>query len=69
MLIISWTFFERDELLEKLTRYLSENVRVTAWFISMRTPSKSSSSSSSSFFAFFAGLLYTDNEIQKGTGC
>ena len=57
--IISWTFLDRLELLEKLTRYLRENVSVTAWFISIRTPSKSSSSSSSasSFFAFFAGLL------------
>ena len=57
LLIISCTFFERDELLEKLTRYFKLNVSVTAWFISIRTPSKSSSSSSSSvFLAFFEGF-------------
>ena len=59
LLIMSCTFFESEALFEKFTRYFKLNVRVTAWFISIRTPSKSSSSSSSSccFLAFFAGLL------------
>lgn len=56
LLIISWTLSLRLELLEKLTRYLRENVKVTCWFIAMSTPPEYSSSS---FFvlAFFAGFL------------
>jgi hypothetical protein len=45
LLIISWTRGLRLWLLLKLTRYLSEKVSETCWFISMTTPSASSSSS------------------------
>ena len=67
LLIMSCTTLLRLVLLEKLTRYLRENVRLTCEFSSIRTAfsgKSSSSSSESSFFfffwddflAFFAGL-------------
>lgn len=52
LLIISWTFEHKLALLEKLTRYLSENVSETCWFISIVTPAESSSSFALPFFDF-----------------
>lgn len=76
LLIINCTTPLKLALFEKLTRYLSENVRFTCEFSSMRTAfsGRSSSSSESSpdfldffweaFLAFFAGLLAAYKVVQ-----
>jgi hypothetical protein len=54
LLIISCTTSDSDELFAKLTRYLSEKVRVTCWFISIDT--LPSASASVDFFDFLEGF-------------
>jgi hypothetical protein len=62
-LSMSWTVSERDALLEKLTRYFNENVKLTCCVISICTPPLPSPELSTVFFAFFFAFFETSSTV------